>query len=186
MATTRRLIAASAATFIVFPAVCYAQTSPNCPFLGAVFPTPSNVLDSSTAVPQALSELRTTLQQSLSNGVLENTTTTFYLSAFSTGSKLFDFAYAAPSLNGSLTSGVLDENTVFRIGSVSKLLTVYTILAEVGMDYMNDPVTKWVPELALEDHRGSINAVEAVDWDDITVGALASQMAGINRDRKLS
>ncbi|KIN00494.1 hypothetical protein OIDMADRAFT_104394 [Oidiodendron maius Zn] len=37
---------------------------------------------------------------------------------------------------------------MYRIGSLSKLLTVYTLLAEVGNENLDDPVTKYVPELA--------------------------------------
>ncbi|KAL9570375.1 hypothetical protein ACKAV7_005486 [Fusarium commune] len=82
------------------------------------------------------------------NGTLEGFNTTFYIQAFSASDTLFQHGYVPPSMKGFLTSGSLNEDTVFRVGSVSKLLTVYTLLAEVGMKRMNDPVTKWVPELA--------------------------------------
>jgi len=72
------------------------------------------------------------------------------------------------------------ENTVYRIGSNSKLLTAYTILVEVGHAYWHRPVTDFVPELAAA--AASCNSTAepllCVDWHGITLGALASHLAG--------
>jgi CubicO group peptidase (beta-lactamase class C family) len=74
---------------------------------------------------------------------------------------------------------------VFRIGSVTKIFTVLAFLAEVGDGVWNDPVTKHIPELAAiaASRRGvERQSTWSVDWDDITIGALAGQSSGLIRD----
>lgn len=81
----------------------------------------------------------------------------------------------------------VDENTVFRIGSASKLWTVYTLLASAGEASLHDPVTKWVPELqAAAAAAGADDAVDFVRWEDVTLQELASHLAGVGRDCKSS
>ena len=46
-----------------------------------------------------------------------------------------------------LTLGQCNENAIFRISRISKLLTTYAFFAEFGTRYSNDLITKWVPEL---------------------------------------
>jgi CubicO group peptidase (beta-lactamase class C family) len=87
-------------------------------------------------------------------------------------------------MKGFLTSQTLNEDTVFRVGSVSKLITVYTLLAEVGMERMHDPVTRWVPELARAAKKNKGDPARRVQWDEVTIGQLCGHMAGISRNRK--
>ena len=73
---------------------------------------------------------------------------------------------------------------MYRIGSISKLFTVFALLVENGDANFNDPITKFVPELRdswMVKQKGVVNAVQ---WKDVTLGALASQMSGIGRDCK--
>ena len=75
---------------------------------------------------------------------------------------------------------------MFRIGSISKLFTVYTFLLHGGLELWQQPVTDYVPELrqaALE----SINSsnLDSVRWEEVTLGSLASHMSGIGRDCEL-
>lgn len=161
-----------------------AQISPYCPFLGPVFPIAKDVLANSTAVPAALRGLQDTIESYLQNSSRPGTGASFYLNAFTADQTIFDFGFVDSLLNASLTSGKLDKNTLFRIGSVSKLVTVYTLLAEVGMAHMNDPVTKWIPELSSRSSKRGRTSIREVRWDEVTIGALAGQISGINRDRK--
>lgn len=62
----------------------------------------------------------------------------------------------------------MDGDSIYRIASTTKLFTVYLLLLKVGDGIFNDPVPKYLPELA-----GIQN------WDEITVGALAGYMGGI-------
>jgi len=78
----------------------------------------------------------------------------------------------------------VDADTVYRIGSLTKIFTVYTFLAEAGDIHFNSPITNYVPELAALVQNNSANAINRVAWEDITVGELASHMAGIASDSK--
>ncbi|KAH8665353.1 beta-lactamase/transpeptidase-like protein [Ilyonectria robusta] len=153
------------------------QTTPTCPLLGPVFPPVRKNLGDSRAIKDAVVQLTGLMDEVVEAG----TNTTFYVQAFSGTDKLFHYKYVPESTKKSLTSGSLNENTVFRIGSVSKLLTVYTLLAEVGIKRLNDPVTQWVPELAKAvKHRR--DPVQGTQWDEVTIGQLGSHMSGIGRN----
>jgi CubicO group peptidase (beta-lactamase class C family) len=81
----------------------------------------------------------------------------------------------------------VDGNIVYRLGSVTNVFTVLAFLAEAGDIDWNQPITKYIPELAKLDDRSDSNDFDSVgetDWDDITIGALASQVSGLGRDCK--
>ena len=90
---------------------------------------------------------------------------------------LFEFYHKATEhvFVGTDAGDELDGETVLRIGSVTKMFTVYALLLKCGFHCFDDPITKHVPELLQENASGA-------NWEDITVGALASQMSGIGRD----
>ena len=72
-----------------------------------------------------------------------------------------------------------DADSIYRIGSISKLLTLYVFLIHDGDRHFNDPIADHVPELLqAEDNWNSITPA----WNDITIGDLAGQMAGLARD----
>jgi hypothetical protein len=80
-------------------------------------------------------------------------------------------------------------NAVYRLGGLSKVLAVYTWLAQDGDAKWNEPVTRFVPELAAAAAAGKrgrgggvADPVVDVDWEGVTVGALAGQLAGVVRD----
>ena len=153
-----------------------AQTGLNCPLPGPVYPPATNVLTESASIPQAIRTLNDTLNAAIQDGTLTATNVSFQINIFSADESLFDFSYTSPTIQNATTSGPLDANTVFRTGSIGKFLTVYTLLAATGVDHLNDPVTKWIPELATAPFE---NDVSSVRWEDVTIKALASHMAGI-------
>lgn len=81
------------------------------------------------------------------------------------------------------TTGVkkVDGDTVFRLGSISKAYTVLAWLAEIGDEHWNQPITKYIPELV---SNSSFDSVRRTAFEDITIGALASQISGLGRDCK--
>jgi CubicO group peptidase (beta-lactamase class C family) len=166
----------------VLPQQAQAQQSP-CPLLGAIFPPVQHPLKSNS-FSNTIAHLNTTFKNLDKNGTLDEFNTTFYVQAFSASDTLFQHGYIPSSMKGFLTSGTLNENTIFRIGSVSKLLTVYNLLAEVGMKRMNDPVTKWVPELARAAKKNKGDPVRRVQWDEVTIGQLSGHLSGISRNCK--
>lgn len=165
---------------LAFLSLSEAQTAHDCPLWGPIYPAPTNVLGS-TIVTKAIDNLKESLDAALNTGTLGAANASFHLEVFSTDQLLLNYSYAAPQIKDSLTAGVLTRDTIFRIGSVSKLLVVYTLLAATGMEYINDPVTKWVPELAAAPVPDD-GAIDAVRWQDITIWALAGHQAGLLKD----
>jgi CubicO group peptidase (beta-lactamase class C family) len=78
----------------------------------------------------------------------------------------------------------VEADTVYRVGSLAKIFTVYTLLVEAGDIRFNSPITDSVPELAALVNNRSANASKRVALEDITIGDLASHMAGIASDSK--
>lgn len=75
----------------------------------------------------------------------------------------------------------VNRDTLYRVGSITKLLTIYVILAESGLEYWYEPISNHIPELA----RASVESrVRDVRWSEITLGALAAHLGGISRSCK--
>ncbi|CAK7212745.1 hypothetical protein SCUCBS95973_001567 [Sporothrix curviconia] len=124
-------------------------------------------------------------------GTYTSNTTAFAVEVFSVtaNESLFTFNYDPPGLVDAHTIGVntIAMDTVFRLGSVSKLWTTYIFLVAAGDRSWNDPITKYVPELAqLAASLSDQGAVDHVEWESVTVGSLASQLGGIARDAAFS
>lgn len=140
----------------------------HCPPLGAVLPAP-NSPSACAAVQAAIYDFENDFNK-LTSGFGGSAVSVSVRSIHERGS-LFDLHYT-PSTRDPSSTNAVDANTVYRIASISKVFTVLGILREgIGMD---DPVTKYLPDLS------NLNA--AVSWDDVTIGALASQMSGIGLD----
>lgn len=77
----------------------------------------------------------------------------------------------------------VDANSIYRIGGLTQVFTVWTFLIEAGDSHWNMPVTAYLPELAqvTQELNAKQDPVNYVNWDDILVGELASHMAGIAR-----
>jgi len=168
----------------------FSVAAPNCPLIGPEFPP-----------PQRLAE------HPIWKKAVENITAVFdYIDASNiTGVDRFSYSIQIFSSNPgppilwerhrtaknlpANTTGVkdVDGDTVYRLGSVSKVFTVLAFLAEAGDVHWNQPITKYVPELAKLAGRASssdFDSVRETAWDDITVGSLASQVSGLGRDCK--
>lgn len=156
-----------------------------CPLLGADVPAPTRP-SQDAAIQSATNQFRGLLQSALGNATVSGQldgNTSFSVDVYSTheNASVFTYHYTAPAaaLDPSGTSKV-DSNTIYRIGSSSKIFTVFTYLVSVGDVSWSDPVAKYVPELASGSKpKGTI---KTFDWESITIGALASHLAGLPRD----
>ncbi|PGH01412.1 hypothetical protein AJ80_09012 [Polytolypa hystricis UAMH7299] len=179
---------------IIFSRLSLAFTP--CPLLGPVFPefaldTNSEVLGSAL---DDLTEAFDTLVKdgNGSHGDVHPNTTSFSLSLFSTNQGdaadtpfLFKYHYTAPSLKSSPNAAHdVDKDSIYRIGGLTKVFTVWSILIETGDRIWNEPVTKYVPELAKAAKclDAKQDPVSYVNWEDVTIGQLASHLAGIARE----
>ncbi|KAF2137390.1 uncharacterized protein K452DRAFT_208381, partial [Aplosporella prunicola CBS 121167] len=156
-----------------------------CPYQGPLFPPPRNPL-STSAIQGAQESFAAQLEDALNgadelgSSLLLNETF-FSISVFSSTSSLFTYHHvAAPSevADEGLTSKTLDGDSIYRIGSVSKLLTLYTLLVAQGDVDWNQPITKFVPELSDGETDDELRSIQ---WEDVTIGALATHLAGISR-----
>jgi Beta-lactamase len=128
--------------------------------IGSVYLPPANGLF--TAFSDASRQANDSITQSIRTrqseyGPVDNQETSFSISVFSAASNetLFDFHFEAPKLNGSYTKGSLTGDTIYRTGSLGKLLTIYALLVDVGDHVYLDPITKYVVSFGTT-VRGSI------------------------------
>lgn len=159
----------------------------NCGLQGPVYPVPSN-LTSLNAIRGAQSDFQRLIDEALKNGTtpwgpVDAVNTTISISVFSTQSDdlvaKYQYTGSSPALKTRLSGGKLDTDTLYRLGSVTKMLTVYTVLAKLGTRYWSEPVTNFIPELASQSMNNSVNNF---NWSAVTLGSLAGQMSGIPRD----
>lgn len=102
-------------------------------------------------------------------------------------SPFFDFHFSSPFLNQSAGSTeTVDNTSMYRIGSVSKIFTVYTMLVNYGWEHWDEAITDYLPELQDANDLPGDTSLTSVDWSKITIGDLASQLSGIGRDCELS
>lgn len=169
-----------------FNTLIHSGQSASCRPFNSVYPAPWNTSnDLITSTSQGLNSVFAELLQNETVAQITNSTS-FSLQLYSLhdAQPLLTFHHTAPSLAAS-KEGVtkVDSDTVYRLASVSKALTVYIYLLAIGDSSFNDPITKYVPELAeYAATRNASDVLGAIDWDSITVGALASQLSGIPRD----
>lgn len=163
-----------------------------CPILGPSYPIPQSYA-ASPYIQTALKGLNDSISGALNNqtvyGQLDSKTTAFTFDIYSLHEEesLYTYHLTPDALVAQHTTGVqtVDSSSAFRIGSISKLYTTFIYLVAAGDKTWNEPITKFVPELAAFAERNSQsldqNAINIVDWSSITVGALASQLAGVPR-----
>jgi len=145
---------------------------------GPAFPPASQILNK-THFSQLGIKLDNVIERILSNpdGWTTNTTS-FAVQLTSSDETIWSHYYTAPILGQykDSDSAPVTGDTAFRIASISKSFTVYAILLEKGIN-LEDPITKYLPELlAGEKHPWH------VQWDQISIRSLASQLSGISRE----
>ncbi|KIV81878.1 hypothetical protein PV11_04028 [Exophiala sideris] len=169
---------------------CQAVELTDCGLLGPVYPVPAN-LTGTDAIRGAQSTFQRLMDEALQNGTtpwghVDAVNSTISIGVFSTQSDDFVAQYqhtgSNPQLKTRLSGGKLDTDTLYRLGSVTKLLTVYTFLAKLGTSYWSEPVANFIPELASQLTRNSINNF---NWSAVTLGSLAGQMSGLPHDYAL-
>ncbi|KAK0636132.1 beta-lactamase/transpeptidase-like protein [Bombardia bombarda] len=161
----------------------------NCPLYGPLLPKPTNLLQDA-GIRAAGRNLDSVFPRYIDNNkVVGADRFSYAVEVFSANDAkpLWSHYWTAPNLRDLNSTGVskVDTNTVFRVGSITKIYTVLTFLATVGDGIWNDPVTKYIPELATIARAVPGGSMFVPDWDSITVGSLASQTSGLIRDYAL-
>ena len=152
-----------------------------CPLLGQEYPPPVQL----TAEPK-FQAVTKDLNAKLDQQVKQSSSyedTAFSVGMFSTSDDglIYQYHHTSPAVaNSTYGTRKVDANSIYRIGSISKLLTVYTMLVHVGDKHFSDPVADHLPELLK--YSADLSNSETPLWSDITLGDLAGQMAGFTRD----
>ncbi|KAI0111238.1 beta-lactamase/transpeptidase-like protein [Nemania sp. FL0031] len=178
------LLARKIVASLILVSKVLATFTQECALAGPGFPSPSRLSNSSLLGEAILNFTGSLDNQQLG---LQTSDTAWAVALFSSKENrtLYEHYYTPPICG---TSKV-DRNSVFRIGSVSKVFSVWSFLLEVGDEHFNDPITKYVTELMnvtradeVDNHTTSYNDIDNVRWEEITLGQLASHAAGIPRD----
>lgn len=163
-----------------------AAAAPNCAYHGPAYPKPT-ALSSSPIIEEAAASLTGVFADLLANE------TSIVVANNSWSLEAFSVHDEEPFWTGYHTALNLEEvesvgtrevggDSVYRLGSLTKIFTVLTWFVEAGDEHWHEPITRFVPELQGLGERAREDPVRYVDWEAITIGALAGQMAGIPRD----
>jgi hypothetical protein len=71
----------------------------------------------------------------------------------------------------------IDADSIYRIASVSKLLTAYLLLIRDGEAHLNTAVAELIPELTKPSYNSTTGVL--IDWGQVTVADLMTQMSGL-------
>lgn len=111
-------------------ALAAAAAASVCPILGPIFPVPSE-LHSSIAFHDILKALQSKIDEAFTSGntthgpVNPNDTYSIYIFSTASEQPLLDYHRRGPTVLGSRT---IDSDSVYRIASTSKWITVYLLL----------------------------------------------------------
>ena len=155
----------------------------SCYTPGPAFPPVNRILNKTH-----YEEIATKLS-AVANNVLQNpqkwttNTTSFAVLVTTPEDTIWDFYHTAPILGDYHDSEPtpVTGDTAFRVASCSKTFTVYAVLLEKGIN-LEDPITKFIPELLEQDDVPDLERRLLVQWDQITIRSLASQLSGIARE----
>ena len=118
-----------------------------CPLLGQQYPPPTG-LASEAEYQAATKKITSILDHKVKTSGPYNETT-FSIGFFNVADEGLSYQYHyTDALTSRSKYGTqhVDANSIYRIGSISKLLTMYTGLVELGDRWLNDPVADHIPE----------------------------------------
>ncbi|KAK4494089.1 hypothetical protein PRZ48_014387 [Zasmidium cellare] len=152
-----------------------------CPILGQQYPLPTN-LSCSPPFLSATQNLSAAIDARLHDAGFNETTFSLGISSSEEPSDLlWEYHHTDASVSNS-AFGVrsADADSIYRVGSVSKLFTVYAFLIRAGEKRLHEPLTVFLSELrGLGVEEGDLDAV-LPRWEEITVGEALSQGEYIN------
>ncbi|KAJ6441416.1 beta-lactamase [Purpureocillium lavendulum] len=156
----------------------------SCPPLGPVLPAPQSP-SSSTHLRQSIAKLTSLLDTTLA--ARYNTSgIAIAVQSIHEDAPLFSY-FRTPrgKASGYGTTRDIDMDTVFRVGSVSKLVTALAAMQQSrghglpGKIDLDASVLEYIPELANSTAAGVVKT----RWQDVTVRALASHLSGLADDK---
>ncbi|EHK21579.1 uncharacterized protein TRIVIDRAFT_59845 [Trichoderma virens Gv29-8] len=164
--------------------------------LGPSYPTPKDLTSGHSHVAASFKNLTSTLDGYLKDGkwkslpqpLADVINVTFSLGLFSlndpAATKL-QYHYTSPEIaNAPNGTHKVDGDTIYRVASVTKVLTVLTGLLELSDSDWHRPLTEILSPLKkfAKNNTGESDPIYTVEWDKVTPDALAAQIGGVPRD----
>ncbi|KAH7322920.1 beta-lactamase/transpeptidase-like protein [Stachybotrys elegans] len=156
--------------------------------LGPRYPYPTDISSNSSRVLHSWRDLTAALDAQLApNSTSELRNVTFSVGIFSLHdpnaafNPAVQYHYTAPEVaNSQYGIRRVNGDAVYRLASITKLITMYAGLLSLDSADWERPLTDFFPQLA----EGSTSAgiAQSVQWDKITVMTLASHLGGVPRD----
>ncbi|MCJ1284822.1 hypothetical protein MMC26_004159 [Xylographa opegraphella] len=157
-----------------------ARVFASCQTPGPAFP-PLRLTNSSPSLKELTTKLNDVISGALDgeDTYWSESTTSFAIQLTSADETLWSSYFTAKILGEYKDSEptLVTGDTAFRAASITKTFTVYALLLEKRIN-LEDAITKYLP--ALKD--GHMKDKWAVDFDQITIRSLASQLSGIARE----
>ncbi|KAI1195320.1 beta-lactamase/transpeptidase-like protein [Nemania serpens] len=154
--------------------------------LGPLNPAPADLTSSDSNVRLQWENLTSTLESHF-NGTASNNALsgldkiTFSLGLFSIhdpeAAGQLQYHHTGPDVrNSSIGVNKVDGNSIYRVASMSKLMTVYSGLLLLKTSDWDKPLTEIFPEIASLPKNDPVHHIQ---WDTITPFSLASQISGL-------
>jgi CubicO group peptidase (beta-lactamase class C family) len=167
------LIMPSLNKLLVGFALASVAASQACPPRGAVLPAPRRPA-SSNAIKKASDALRSSLDQRFET--IEASGISVGVKSIHEDKPLFDYHHT-PKVAEDIGTDKIDADTIYRVGSISKLIPTLAVLQQTGVN-LDDSVLEYIPELKGDSDDGISGTV----WEDVTIRGLMSHMSGIATD----
>lgn len=159
-------------------------------FLGPKYPAPVDLTSNKSSVSAAWEKLTSLFDDYLIDGntTVDSSLTTVEKLTFSVGLfslhdpavKQLQYHHTGSEIaNARNGTHKVDEDSIYRIASISKLFTVFAGMISLTDEDWNRPLTKTIPGLVESAGRGEQNPIYSIQWDKITPWALAAQSAGL-------
>jgi CubicO group peptidase (beta-lactamase class C family) len=160
---------------------------------GASYPAPRDIGSDASRVAATWKNLTATLDQTIKGdglGKLASTllkNTTFSMGMFSLHDQnALSLQYhhtARTTLNGTYGTKKVDADSIYRVASISKLITTYAGMIKLHDNDWNTPLAEIYPAFKqiVENTAEDFDAVQNIQWNRITVGDIAAQLGGIPR-----
>jgi len=159
---------------------------------GPSYPAPRDLSSDCSSVAASWKNVTATLDQTLNGGgmgklasaLLKNTT--FSMGLFSLhdpDTQSMQYHHTALStLNGTVGTKKVDADTLYRVASVSKLITAYAGMIKLSENDWNTPLSDIFPAFQ-EFVKTAVyyDAVQNIEWEKITVADIAAHLGGIPR-----
>ncbi|KAL8807176.1 MAG: hypothetical protein Q9182_000858 [Xanthomendoza sp. 2 TL-2023] len=164
-------------------------------FLAPPFPQPRDLTSNKSLVSTAWGNVSATIDSYLNDSSTDLTglsglkNLTFSLGMYSIHDPLaaehLQYHFASAEVANSTTGATkVNGNSVYRVASVTKLITAFAGLLELSNSDWDRPITDFVPSLAeyARSMPGENDRVNTVEWNKVTLAALAAHLAGGPRD----